>query len=508
MFIETTKAAMARIIAGGICGVGGVDVKKLLTLAAALLMLAPLSVEAKTLYVNASSGNDATSYAANGPSAPWRTIGRAAWGSTNRGAPNASEAARAGDIVMVSAGTYSVPGTNTRYDPAYNPVNSGTAGNLITFQADGAVTLTLSSSVGPVIGSNGKDYIKWKGFTIDEVNAPSTPDTGPVTVFTCRGCVFEDLTLRGNDLPDDNHPAIYLATAHQVTVRNNRISGFLNGPNNHDTNASGVLTYYSDGLLIEQNEISGCGSGIFLKGNYPPAPTAGSTIRNNLIYNVVHTGIAVHVSPQPDGAPIRIHQNIISGAGYSGIRIWPFGDPVREPRLVQAVNNTIFNARIGVELNGTLIANARHMFWNNIVYGSSTYAVNHVGGAGNLTVDKIDFEHNIYTAGNVTLVGDGREMSLSTWKTTFNQDNEAPASSSVNPLFVSATDLRLQGSSPARNAGVDVFDLDGDGSNSDPIALGAYAVGNEVIGRTSGSTLPPPTGTNPPAAPTNVRIVR
>ena len=156
-------------------------------LAAGLLTLltlaAPLTAEAKPLYVNATSGNDATSYAANSSSAPWRTIGRAAWGSTSRSSPNAAEAARAGDVVYIAAGTYSTVGQNNRWLVAYNPANEGTAAAPIRFEATGVVNLTFTSGAGPMIGSNGRNYIQWSGFTITKSTAPSVSDTGPVVFF-------------------------------------------------------------------------------------------------------------------------------------------------------------------------------------------------------------------------------------------------------------------------------------------------------------------------------------
>jgi hypothetical protein len=52
-------------------------------------------------------------------------------------------------------------------------------------------------------------------------------------------------------------------------------------------------------------------------------------------------------------------------------------------------------------------------------------------------------------------------------------------------LFVNAAqqDFRLQATSPARSLGIDVFDLNGNGSTSDTVPAGAYVRGNEIIGR-------------------------
>lgn len=91
----------------------------------------------RTLYV-AGSGDDAVSYAENTRTRPWRTIGRAAWGSTSRSSPDAIQAAQAGDTVVVSPGVDWEDGDprGGRFTVSLNPVNSGTPGAPITFRLD------------------------------------------------------------------------------------------------------------------------------------------------------------------------------------------------------------------------------------------------------------------------------------------------------------------------------------------------------------------------------------
>jgi hypothetical protein len=68
-----------------------------------------------------------------------------------------------------------------------------------------------------------------------------------------------------------------------------------------------------------------------------------------------------------------------------------------------------------------------------------------------------------------------------------------------DPMFVDAANrnFRLQPSSPARNVGVDVLDLNGNGSTTDVIPAGAYITGTEIIGAVTGAQ-PPPTSLSPP----------
>ncbi len=116
----------------------------------------------QTLYVNSSTGNDAVSKASNSASTPWRSIGRAAWGSTNRSSPNAGEAANAGDTVLIAGGTYTTSvAVNDRWGIVYNPANSGQVDRYITFTCVGDCVLGAPNANAPVIGSDGKNYIKW-----------------------------------------------------------------------------------------------------------------------------------------------------------------------------------------------------------------------------------------------------------------------------------------------------------------------------------------------------------
>ena len=125
----------------------------------------------------------------------WRTLGRALWGNASRTSSNSNEAARAGDVVMVSGGPFTAPSTNERNIPAFNPVNSGTATAPIEIRAVGRVDLRTTGGNGPAMGSYMRNYIHWIGhFYIDEANSTVRADTGtgvgsgsaPCRVTCCR----------------------------------------------------------------------------------------------------------------------------------------------------------------------------------------------------------------------------------------------------------------------------------------------------------------------------------
>ena len=471
------------------------------------LLLLPMAADAKNLYVNAATGNDATTYANNGPSNPWRTIGRAAWGSTNREARVGTEAARAGDIVLVAAGTYTTPGTGDRSVPALYTHNEGSAGNPIIFRAEGTVRLTLSGT-GPTIGSFDRDYIVWDGFTIDEAQARSVSDTGPVVAWFCTGCQFLNLTIIGNGDDfgrGDNHAGIRLEQSDDILIRGNRIRNVYSATNRN--NGAGIMTYSSHRLTIEHNEISECGAGVFLKGGPYRAPS-GSLIRYNYIHNV-GTGnysqgtadgaaIALHAGATGTAAaPILVYQNILTNGAQAGVRIWGFDgvNPQNNPMHIKVVNNTIDGMPIGVYVDARPVPNATHLVANNVVTrATEVFAYNTQGhDPGDKT--RVEFTRNLGTGQTWAIVPVENRRNLADWRSTTNQDL---GSVQTDPLYVSGSDYHLTGGSPARSVGRAVFGIGG--ADGAVVPAGAYITGNESIGA-GGVTAP-----GLPTAPRNLRI--
>lgn len=478
-------------------------IRQVSILTAVFVLVFSVAVEAKNLYVDGAIGNDSVSYEANSSSNPWRTIGRAAWGSTSRSAPNTSQAARAGDTVIVRAGTYSTTGTGSRLEPAYNPVNSGTSGAPIVFRADGTVVLTQTGT-GPSLGANGKNYITWKGFTVNEINALGASDTGPAVLWLTTGSSIEDSIIDGYDAGamGSNHCGIRLENATNCLVRNNKISNVLNYGSFH-MNGAGIMDYNGINNIIEHNEIYNCGAGIYIKaGNHQ-----GYIIRYNYIYGCQFQ-IAFQNSHPSLGTPL-IYQNIIrctpNGAPPEDYGIWIRYNSYR----VKVVNNTIVNCNRNAGLaTSQTVGTVMH---NNIVYQTQ----GHVLSAWELTsADEISADYNNYYTSNAWSIAGRSYASLSSWRTALGgcpgSGNECNSITS-NPLFVNenAAVYRLQTGSPARMLGRDILNLTG-GGTSTIIPAGAYITGNEIIGRTGGAmpplppSAPPPGGTISP--PTGLRI--
>lgn len=473
-----------------------------------------------TLYVDAGHGSasDATSKASNSASAPWATIGRAAWGSTNRASPNSAEAAAAGDTVIVVGGVsvgspvqYSFSGSvNDRFGVVYNPANDGADGNPIVFEAQGYVKLAAPAANSPVIGSNSRDYIEWyadvsgdnawlivcdgRGGSSHDTKSDTTvvntaEDTGPVVLTGCIGCAIEGGDIDGGPAVDytDNWDGIRLEGVTGCTIRNNRIRNFDNATSS--VNAAGIKLYDFGSCIVENNEITDCGGGGIVLKDTPggTVDVTNNTIRDNWIEDC-DEGIAWSIHDQPGGD--RVYRNVIKGAVNAFYMTGTGGNLIDE----WIFNNTVIDCEnfVYVSTSGTWSGTR---LWNNVVYGCTFRVINY--GDGTATppaASACSFQHNAYhfSSGNFYLGSDG-SRSFASFNATYTDQNEAsPVSVNADPLLVDVGggDYRLGASSPARNLGIDIGDLDGDTATDDAVHAGAYLTGNEIIGLDDGAAPP------------------
>jgi len=476
------------------------------------LLLTANAASAKDLFVTP-TGNDAVSYASNSATTPWRSLGRATWGSTSISAPNAAEAAKAGDVVSVAAGTYATTSvTNTRYTPIYNPVNSGTATAPITIRAVGNVYLTSSAGGQPIIGTLNKPYIVWDGFILNEANITTTSDTGPLVVWgeSSHHVTIQNMHIIGTVLNwGDNHNGIRLEYASDVLIRNNVIEGFADTVN--ASNATCLTTYDSYNIVIEHNECKNSNVGFFIKGRHGTKPQQNVVMRYNYVHNNSLIGLYFGMIGEnnPDGSPAvmsNIYQNLITDVGMAGLYYVGLTTDAAPARVI-AANNTIVRAgALSDREAGGILIHAGYTFKqlsfrNNLITNSAT-GVAAWDTTFNASPGESTFSNNNYYA-NGTGTGAARiaytELNLASWQATYGKDTVG--TTTLNPGYVSATDYRLTSTSPIKNTGLDVLDLNGNGSTSDSIAVGAYVTGNEVMGPTTETTVAAP---NPPA---NLQVV-
>ncbi len=475
----------------------------------------PIDGLAKTLYVNGVSGNDSTSYANNSEANPWKTIGRASWGSASYVAPNPNQtginpqAAQPGDIVQIAAGTYWESGDSAggRFTVTLNPVNSGTASDPITFRGIGLVYIRLNPGVrGAMIGcASNRNYIIWDNFQIDDYYGGSMEDTGPVVFVGSHHCQLLNSDVQGHagsffhgySLYSNNYNAIRYETADFIVIRNNRIhrvwgTGTTTGTGGQ--NDAGIMSYDSNDGLIENNEIFDVGQAIFIKGNHAGFTQARNIIRYNYVHNASFGGIRV-VGAQDT----KIYQNIVTNSllGFQA----GFFDATRS----RFVNNVAYNNQHGVMTQSTELVDVQ--FHNNLIVGGT------VSGAGcynvqNPGLQQINFIRNLYynNLNNAVWNLDGTKniIPFSTWQAPVANGGygfDVDGLNGANPLFVNPlnNNFKLQPLSPALTLGRDVLDLNNNGSSSDIIPAGAYITGNEVIGLLSQPASAEPPRTRPRA---------
>lgn len=430
-----------------------------------------------SLYVDGSSGSDAWNIAAiraGGGLHKWQTIMRAAVGSSDRNTPDPLEAAVAGDIVSIAGGTYNFSGSvYNRFRVVYNPVNEGNAvSGYITFRADGVVTLTAPSANGPVLGSEGRDYIKWyadvrqgnrwtmvcdpsdsgaatTGIPNNDTKAANTvnpiPDTGPVVLQGCDHCWVEGLDIDGQGhLKDygDNYDGVRMDGATNFTVRNNRIRNFKGPTGSH--NECGVKIYGSSDGLVEHNTITNCGSGTMSKDTDGAGTTMGRThVRYNHFEDCNET-FAFSITNE-DGS--FFYRNLITNADVAGIFIT--GAAVLDEWIF---NNTFYNCNGGAYFANPS-DNAGLRIWNNIFV--TTDRVMTWDAQTQEAAAATSWQHNCYQmlSGNFYTGSDGT-LSYASYNAAYTDQNvEAPASINTDPLLTNpgALDISLQVGSPCRN---------------------------------------------------------
>jgi hypothetical protein len=457
----------------------------------------PAATYTPTLWVDANGSDADDTYTraqirAGGGTRQWETIERAVWGSNDRDAPVPGEAADVNDVVNIKGSA--VYGSPTLYTttasltggsqtPVYTPANTGSAGNYITFQADGYVKLGAPAANGPVVGNvGGIDYIRWYanransrfiivcdgrgGATNDTKGDTSVvntrPDTGPI--FLTAHCWIEGFDIDGGAMIDydDNWSGIRVANGQGYTIRNNYIHDFRKdsdaSPGVEDTsiNQSGITMYGAQNGLIEHNLIENNGSGIYFKDTLTYQATLGNTIRYNWIrtpevlaataagqgirWSLVETSIGHDTN--------TIYQNVITDCLYAFGSVKGWNDDI--------YNNTVARCTVGVGSPGN---HNGVRYWNNIFSVTDWVMLSSGGTQPGHTV--CDFEHNCYYGFNAgTFMADANNHTFAAWLAEYSpdQDLDSPASVNSDPLFTNAAadDFTLQAGSPARSLASDL----------------------------------------------------
>lgn len=432
-----------------------------------LLCSISLSTQARTLYVDAASGDDSVSYADNDADAPWATIGRALWGSTSNNNRNAVQAAQVGDTVIVRAGTYTATqGSGERYLPIWNPENSGSDGDPIIIEAEGSVILRSNTGTQgePLIGAYQRQHIVWDGFFIDEPSINTKADTGPVVVWDSAHVTLRHLTIRGDSSIDwvDNHNAIRIEDSDHVLVASNTIYD-IRFANNPTRNYSAIMTYGSHNVTYEWNEIYDSDNGIFVKGSAPGHPrNTDITVRFNLFRDLNSDGVALGVV---NG--VAVQQNIFRDSQFGVSTIGYSSDT---PANAEIFNNTFHNisgSAFFVKPDQAGYSNIS--FYDNIVAASNNAVQVDFSDLGELA-----FSYNLYYNNSNQALVNYTGYAPGEWITDFN--NDATGSTfDLDPMFSdeATNDFSLHPASPALTASTHGNELGATGF--DPSDTGADA---------------------------------
>jgi hypothetical protein len=390
----------------------------------------------------------------------------------------ATENAVAGDIVYFRGGNYyphldpisawaNATDTLKYQELPWNPSNSGTITNPITFKAyPGESPVFIDNIYSAALGAARRNYITWDGFTGTIVN--SVGAGLEVIMFAyCEettGCVFRNMNITGV-LKDSHHNAglISLLRATNTLIENNRLHDMNNdsvGSGEEAVNAAAILSFESTGLVVRNNDIYNNYLGVWDK----------DTESNN-----------------------RYYQNHIWGGTTAatrcqvGIQIRNGLDRISQPNDPHAFQNVVRNCNVGiwVSYDDTYVNSAK--VYNNVIFLAagldSDAGIQVSSGSVDAEIYNNIIDGYLYPLmyfSPATTVGYSNQniffhsstmswrigytnYSLSNWRTTTGFDTN-PANNVINPQFFSAgsstpADYKLVVGSPAIGTGRNGVDM-------------------------------------------------
>jgi hypothetical protein len=234
--------------------------------------------------------------------------------------------------------------------------------------------------------------------------------------------------------------------------------------------------------VIEHNEISNTGSGVYFKDTGNTLPQNNVRVRFNHMDDVDQCFRWSTTSE----ARNYVHQNVCTN---SRIGLLTTGGGLSDDWIF---NNTFYGMS-GTAVYPTSLGSGGR-FWNNIVAEADHVILLEGGSMPAETV--IDFEHNIYHAYRQFYTGTNGSLTFAGFRNSYPaHESVSPGSMSTDPRFVNPEggDFRLctgagtpsstcTGASPAMGVADDIFDLYADGSTSDTVPPGAHVDNREDIG--------------------------
>lgn len=382
----------------------------------------------------------------------------------------AVENAIAGDLVYFLGGIYdpaadpineyaNIPNSLKWEFLPWNPSNSGTPENPITFKAyPGQTPVFLDNIYSGTIGARHRDYIVWDGFSGTIVN--STSSSLEVIAFAyfvdSSNSVFRNGHITGV-LKDSHHNSglISLLRTSNMLIEDNRLHGMNNDPGGSSemaVNAAAILSFNSSGLVVRNNDIYNNYLGIWDKD----AESNNSYYQNhiwggNTGSTACHVGIQIRegiVRPdQPDNP--QAYKNIIRNCD---IGVWVSYDDTYI-NGAKVFNNVIY-LDDGYDPEAGIIVSSNSNdaeIYNNIVDGY-TYPLMYYSPTSTVNYN----DHNSYfNSSSISWRIAYTSYSLSTWRSITNFDANSIV---TNPQFVNAggndpSDYKLMSDSPVKGVG-------------------------------------------------------
>ena len=355
----------------------------------------------------------------------------------------------AGDTVYFLDGTYSgleFYAANYR-QPTWNPYNSGTSGNPITFKSlneRGAELVGLRDGVATsVIGSYQRDYIIWDGFKISAVNSSAQAILPIVRIESSDNITINNCEIIGASHDTGgviNYEGVRVENSTNILIDKCYIHGYVETSNNHNT--SGYKSYNTENITIRNCQFSNNTAGIYLKGN----GNDGVLLENNWIDS---NYIGVIVSIKSDSThSLTVYNNVISNNTYRNMSIdsdWN-GTSLADNTIVH--NNTIVGS--GWAWSGASTGAGPSLF-NNIFYNVGSASSLSLISINDITEPALAIDHNIfYPSLSITMRNYGATAtytSLASWQSSgelYGGGDPGTGSTQSNPSFANDSGSLLE----------------------------------------------------------------
>ncbi len=362
--------------------------------------------------------------------APWLTL------------QHAAGKVAAGDTVIVAAGNYT----------GFHLTTDGTAAARITFSAQPGVNITTRNPVtADGINLEGASYVTIEGFTVNGM-----PRTG------IRSVTNDFVVIRNNSMDQNNSWGILTGFSDDLLIENNVCS--------RSKVEHGIYVSNSgDRPVIRGNTCWGNNAnGIHMNGDLSAGSGGGTTDGDGVITNAVVENNTLYDNGAAGGSGINcdgvqrstIRNNLIYNSKASGISLYRIdGGQPSSGNWVS--NNTVLVSVAGATTTGRWALNVMNASTGNTVRNNVFYSHHSFRGAVSVSADSLPNFTSDYNAveDRFSADGGGTGVSLAAWRAATGQDKNSFAVADPTTLFVNAAagNYRLRAGSAAIDTGTSDF---------------------------------------------------